>query len=222
MSGAPAASGGIAPDGLDGAFFFFAVFFVCVFFFVVFALFFVLEIHKFLFVPGAVAEQSVGDGAFVDDDFLGAGLEFGAGEVAGGGLQGVEQEGGGAVFDCAGEQQAHDLHERDLDGVGVFEDGEFEGKRGAAAAGLVGVELDTVLLPLVMEEAVAFVFESGGAAEGSVNLDVLATGDVSGIKFVGITHEWTPAPSARGLLESWGSAGTMMKIYDRKGVTGKI
>jgi hypothetical protein len=31
------------------------------------------------------------------------------------------------VFDLAGEEKAHDLHERHLDGVGVFEHGKEEG-----------------------------------------------------------------------------------------------
>jgi len=117
------------------------------------------------------------------------GFEFGAGEVAGSGLERVEQQGGGLMFDGAVEQQAHDVHEGDLDGVGVFEDGQYEGHSGTAAAGLVGIGLDPVLLPLVMEKTLAFVLECGRAAESSVDFDVLTTSDVGGIQFVGITHE---------------------------------
>jgi hypothetical protein len=40
-------------------------------------------------------------------------------------LQGVEQEAAGFGVDLAGGEQAHDLHERDLDGVGVLEDGKI-------------------------------------------------------------------------------------------------
>jgi len=54
-------------------------------------------------------------------------------------LQGVEQESGAFAVDLTGGDQAHDLHERDLDGVGVLKDGEIEGDV-AAAASSVGVE----------------------------------------------------------------------------------
>ena len=93
------------------------------------------------------------------------------------------------MFDFACKQQARDLHERDLNGVGVFEDGQVDGNWRATAASLIGVQLDAVLQPLVMEEAVASVLECGRAAQGSVDLDVLTTSHVGGIVFVGITHE---------------------------------
>jgi len=54
------------------------------------------------------------------------GFEFHVAEINGGGLQGVEQEAGHFGFELAGEDEAHDLHEGDLDGVGVLEDGQGE------------------------------------------------------------------------------------------------
>jgi hypothetical protein len=48
-------------------------------------------------------------------------------------LQGVEEEGSGFVLDLSGQEETHDLHESELDGVGVFEDGQADGTRGTAA-----------------------------------------------------------------------------------------
>src|ERR1700688_1102079 len=80
-------------------------------------------------------------GTGIDDDagFKGR-LEVDSAYVGRGRLQGVEQEAGGFGVDLSAENQAHDLHERDLDGVGVFKYREIEG--GAAAAGAVGVQHD--------------------------------------------------------------------------------
>ncbi len=51
------------------------------------------------------------------------------------------------MIDLLREQQAHDCHEGDLDGVGVSQEREDEG--GDAAAGAVGRETDAfVLKPL--------------------------------------------------------------------------
>ena len=65
-------------------------------------------------------------------------------------VQGVEQEAGGFVIDLLGEEQAHDLHESDLDGVGVFEDRKDEG--GNAATGAVGAEADAFVLKAFVEK----------------------------------------------------------------------
>jgi len=66
----------------------------------------------------------LGDGARVDYyPGFNRWFEVGAGQVGRGGLQGVEQEAGVFGVDLAAEDEAHDLHERDLDGVGVFEHG---------------------------------------------------------------------------------------------------
>ena len=117
--------------------------FVLIFFFV----FFLFEIFP---APGIFAERSLVYRAGIDDHAgLNGGFEIDSAEVRGGGLQGVEQEAGGFAVQLAAEDQAHDLHERDLDGVGVLEHGQVE--RGAGAAGAVGVEDDAGFLPILME-----------------------------------------------------------------------
>ncbi len=163
---------------------FFVVVVVVVVVVVIFVFFRVEFILKFLFVPGIVAEVGIGHAGAVDDDLLRTRGEIGVGQVVGGGLQGVEEEGGGFVLDLSGQEETHDLHESELDGVGVFEEGEGEG-RWRSAAGAVGVELSVGALPEVVEEAEAKISESGRAALGPVDLDVLATLDVVGIKTVG-------------------------------------
>ena len=54
-------------------------------------------------------------------------------------MQGVEEERGGFVGDGIGEKEAHDLHEGDLDGVGVLEDGQEEGRIRAGVAEEAGL-----------------------------------------------------------------------------------
>jgi hypothetical protein len=117
---------------------------------IVFFVFFFLEIFS---APGIFAERGFAYGAGIDDHagFYG-GLEIDAAQVRGSGLQGVEQEAGGLGVDLSAEDEAHDLHERDLDGVGVFEHGEIESDAGAAGA--VGVEHDAGFLPILMEVAI--------------------------------------------------------------------
>jgi hypothetical protein len=67
------------------------------------------------------------------------------------GLQGIEQQAGGFRIDLSAEDEAHDLHERDLNGVGVFEYGQVEDS--ASAAGTVGVEDDAGFVPAFVEIA---------------------------------------------------------------------
>ena len=59
------------------------------------------------------------------------GLELHLTEVERGGLQGVEEESGDFRIELPGQDEAHDLHEGDLDGVGVLEHGHGEAE-GAA------------------------------------------------------------------------------------------
>ena len=73
----------------------------------------VILFGEFFFVPGVVAEGGVGDAA---------GFEGGAAEIRRGGLQGIEEESGGAVVDLIGQEEAHALHEGYLDRVRVFQD----------------------------------------------------------------------------------------------------
>ena len=49
-------------------------------------------------------------------------------EIAGRGLQSVKQKAGGFVRNGLGEKQPHDLHESDLNGVGVLENGHEVGR----------------------------------------------------------------------------------------------
>jgi hypothetical protein len=104
---------------------------------------------EFFFVPGVVAEGGIPDAARVDYYLLRAGLELCAAEVAGGGLQRIEEEGGGFVVHLIRQEEAHALHECDLDRVRVFEDRQIQGV--PRAAGAIGVELDASLLPALVE-----------------------------------------------------------------------
>jgi len=63
------------------------------------------------------------------------------------------------------------LHEGDLDGVGVFEDGEDES--GHTAAGAVGAEFDALVLRALVEETETVAAEGGRAALGAVDFEVL-------------------------------------------------
>ena len=101
------------------------------------------------------------------------GLEAHAREVGAGGLQSVEQKAGVFAVDLAGDDETHDLHERDLDGVGVFEDVEVE-RDVAFATGAVGVELDGFFVVEFVEVAEAVAAQGGRSAEGAVDFDVLA------------------------------------------------
>jgi hypothetical protein len=117
---------------------------------IVFFVFFFFEIFA---APGVFTERGIAYGAGIDDDAgFDDGLEVDAAEVGGGGLEGVEQEAGGFGVDLPVEDEAHDLHERDLDGICVLEHGQVE--RGASAAGAVGVEHDAGFLPILMEVAI--------------------------------------------------------------------
>jgi len=155
-------------------------------------LFFFFEVAR---VPEFVVDSVVGDGAGVDDDgFVNVGFEFHVAEINGGGLQGVEQEAGHFGFELAGEDEAHDLHEGDLDGVGVLEDGQGEGE----VVGQLGVQLNALALPVFMQEAEAASAKSRGTALGAVGFDMSAARDMNGI------HEdkcSLPSPWSCGISE---------------------
>jgi hypothetical protein len=113
----------------------------------------------------------------VDDYILNiTGLEGGAAQVVAGGLESEEEEAGDFGIHLAGGEQAHDLHESNLDGVGVLEDREEEG--GVAAAVAVAVEPNLLFLKAFVEETEAVAFERGRAALSSVHFEVLAARDV--------------------------------------------
>ena len=99
------------------------------------------------------------------------GIEAGALEVSAGGLERIEKEAGGFVLDLARKQQAHDLHESDLNGIGVFEDGKDE--CGWAAAGAVAGEADALVVKALMKETEAVAAQCGRSALHAIDLDVL-------------------------------------------------
>ena len=106
--------------------------------------------------PDIFAEQGLVHAARVDDDFvLEAWLEVGVTEIEGCGLQSVEHEAGGFGVELAAECEAHHLHESDLDGLSVLEDGKVEG--GSVSSGAGGVDDDALIVPLLMKVAEALV-----------------------------------------------------------------
>ena len=123
--------------------------------------------------PDVLFERSVSDVAGIEDDIVGERLEIGHAEIGAGGLQCIEKKASGFVLDLLGDKQAHDLHESDLDGVGVFEDGKNEG--GNAAAGAVGTELDAFVLKAFVEKAEAVAAESGRSALSAIDFEMLTS-----------------------------------------------
>jgi hypothetical protein len=99
------------------------------------------------------------------------------------------------VVDLLGDEQAHDLHEGDLDGVSVFEDGEDEG--GDTATGAVGAEADMFVLKAFVEETETGAAQGGRSALGAVDFEVLtAIGKICYLSAL--------PPSPGDLLESSG------------------
>jgi hypothetical protein len=173
-----------------GAFFFFLagfLFFACglgAFFFFVFVGFFVgfFVFFEVGVVPDGFAERSFADGGGVEDDVVAVGFEAGSGQIDAGGLQGVEKESGGLGVELAGDDEAHDLHEGNLDGVGVLEDGQIDGDV-AAATGVfreivveaIGIERDALFVMTFVEVTETVAAESGRSALRAVDLDVLTS-----------------------------------------------
>jgi hypothetical protein len=137
--------------------------------------FFFLEIFR---APGVFAERGLIYRAGINDHAgFNDGLEVDAAEVRRCGLQSVEEQARGFGVYLPAEDQAHDLHERDLDGVGVLEHRQIEG--GAAATGAVGVEDDAGFVPAFVEIAKVIALQGGRSALGSVDFEVLATGNAT-------------------------------------------
>jgi hypothetical protein len=99
------------------------------------------------------------------------GSEVGEAQVGAGGLQGIKKKAGGFVFDLASEEKTHDLHERHLDGVGIFEHRQEEGGRAATAA--IDVEADALVLVALVEVAETVATKRGRSALGAVGFQVL-------------------------------------------------
>ena len=87
-------------------------------------------------------------------------------------MQSVEKQAGGFVFDLSGEQQAHHLHDGDLDGVGVFKDGQVERWNRLRSR---SAEQDALLTPSSMEVAEAISADGRRSALRAVDLDVLTS-----------------------------------------------
>jgi len=155
---------------------------------------FAFLIFEVLVVPQVGIQRSVTNGAGVEDDIVMLGFESSHAQVATGGLQGVEQEAGGFVVDLLGDEQANDLHEGDLNGVGVFENREDEGRN--AAAGAVGAEFDPLVLKAFVEKAEAVAAQGGRSALSAVDFEVLTATWI-------IRHLVLSYPPS-GLLESLG------------------
>ena len=155
-----------------------------------------LRILCFCVFPGAVIQSSDGGGAGIEDDVMEVGIEARVAEVAAGGLQGVEKKAGSFVIDLIGEQHAHDLHEGNLDGIGVFEDREHEGGGAAAGAGFICGEPDALVVKALVKETETVAAEGGRSALHAVDFDVLTT--------IGISGHDDVTPSRGGAVESSG------------------
>jgi hypothetical protein len=66
---------------------------------------------------------------------------------------------------------AHDFHERDLDGGGVFE--QRQGEHGWTAPRSVGGEADALFVIALVKETVTVAAERGRSALDAVDFDVL-------------------------------------------------
>jgi hypothetical protein len=117
---------------------------------------------ELLVFPGAIVQRSDRGVAWIEDDVVLIGIEARVAEVAAGGLQGVEKKAGGFVIDLIGEQQAQDLHEGDLDRIGIFEDRESESAR--AAAGAICSEADALIVKAFVKETEAVAARGGRSA----------------------------------------------------------
>jgi hypothetical protein len=151
-----------AAGGVDAVVLFFIVFFA----------------GKVGIVPGGCAEGDFADAGGIENHIVHAGLEAGAMKVAAGGLQSVEDEAGSLGVHVSGDEQARDLHERNLDGVGVLEDGQVDGDGAAAGARIflaIGMKLDALVVMALVEVTETVAAQGGRSALRAVNLDTLAT-----------------------------------------------
>ena len=130
---------------------------------------------EFFFDPLRAVDAGLGDGATVDDDVGDAfGFECGELEIAADGVETGEGFGGHSELEGAEKHLLDDLHEGDMDGVGVLDDGQD----GRVIGGIVAEHAGVTGAHAGVEEAVAFAFECGRAALDSVDFDVLAAWDV--------------------------------------------
>ena len=107
----------------------------------------------------------VGVGGDFTDHSVGVDVEFGAADVADGGVEGAEDEFSALHFNGAADQAVDDLHEGDLDGFLVFEQSRMVDARVRSVDGAEHA---------LVEVAEGLSAESGGAAGDSGDLDVSA------------------------------------------------
>jgi hypothetical protein len=134
---------------------------------------FVFFLLAHLFIGQLDGAEAYGRG--VDHHFLPIGFEVEVLQVAAGGLQGVEEQASGLVVDAAGEQQARDLHQGKLDGVGVFEWRQVEQGDGGAFSRIAKA---VSLAPLIVEVTELLGAQGGRAELVAIDLDVLAAGEL--------------------------------------------
>jgi len=84
----------------------------------------------------------------------------------------------GLGFKLTAKDEAHDLHEGDLDGVRVLEEGQFDSLRSMEGR---GGACRMLLAPAIVKEAETTAVQGRRSALGAIGLDVLATGNTGWI-----------------------------------------
>jgi hypothetical protein len=132
--------------------------------------------------PGVASDDSGFQLFGVSDDQFRTGFEVDVTEIGGSGLERIKKERGSFVFEVSGDEHFHDLEEGELDGIGVFENREFEGQEFGSAASSVGVGGVGDVFGFFVKETEASVAKSGTSALGAVDFEMAAAGDDGGIR----------------------------------------
>jgi len=118
-------------------------------------------------------------------------------------------------------EEADDLHERP---GSHWHPGGWAGRNWRGCAFAIGVEFDLLLLKAFVEEAETVAGKCGRSALGSVDFQMLATGDVGkkrAFDWLGNDSRWWLLPLPRDSLESGSWREIVKKIIRLQGVTGK-
>lgn len=140
-----------------------------------------------IFFPGEVVvfpdvhlKRSFGHIARVKNHIVDERFKLRAGQVGAGGLQRVEEEAGDFAVELARDEQAHDLHERNLDGVGIFEDGQVNHDAGvtlrvfeSTGFELVEMQGDALFVMALVEVTETIAAQGGRSALRAVDFEVL-------------------------------------------------